>query len=158
MAMMDGLRKLGGWLRAAQAKILVVAVLAALTASCMSVPIPQDNFIGKAAAEDRDVKAEFDARYPAGSPVAKLVDDMKALGAKCTTQSSSDVVTCRYETTLESYMFLPALLPLADDKGYWLRIDVRSRNGLIETMDFRDHYPVRLSWPFYWPLLWLFGE
>jgi hypothetical protein len=158
MAMIHGLQKLGGRLRAMQARILVVMVLAALAASCMSVPIPQDNFIGQAAAEDRDVKAEFDARYPAGTPVAKLVDDMKALGAACAAQSSSDVVTCRYETTLESYMFLPALLPLADDKGYWLRIDVRSRNDLIEAMDFRDHYPVRMSWPFYWPLLWLFGE
>lgn len=158
MAMIDGLRNLGAWLRAAPAKILVVVVLAALAASCMSVPIPQDHFIGQAAAEDRDVKAEFDARYPAGTPVAKLVDDMKALGATCAPSSSPDVVTCRHEIVLESYMFLPALLPLANDKGYWFRIDVHSQNGSIERMDFQDHYPVRMQWPFYWPLLWLFGE
>lgn len=159
MAMMNGLRKLDGWLRAVRGKILLVMVLAALTASCMSVPIPQDNFVGKAVVDKRDVKAEFDTRYPAGTPVEKLVNDMKALGATCAAQSSSDVVTCRHAIVLESYMILPALIPLADEEGYAFHVDVHSRNGMIERVDFsRDHYPIHMSWPFYWPLLLLFGE
>jgi hypothetical protein len=146
---MNRLRKLGGWLRAVQAKFLVVVVLATLTASCMSVPIPQDNFIGQAAAEDRDVKAEFDARYPAGTPVAKLVDDMKALGAACAPSSSPDVVTCRVRGVLESYMFLPMLLPLHTDKGYSLVIDIQARNGLIESIKLDGGYTYGGRWLFH---------
>lgn len=157
MAMINGLsaqRRLGAIL--AFARGLTSVLFGALVAACVAVDYrspDHDHFIAQALwDEDQErIRNEFAARYPKGTPVQKLVDDLTSFGAKCQQQSSPDDYRCVYRQGVREAvvpLFMPLLAISYDTQRYRAIIRIHGRSGVMESVDIE----ARRLWPYEEPL------
>jgi hypothetical protein len=118
---------------------MAAIVCAGFLASCMSVSIPQDHFIGQAYVERRSVLNELVTRFPAGTLVSKLVDDLKSQGANCIRGRVPNLIECEHKIEIKSFLLLPMLVPLTSDETLTYHIVIHGRDGLIEAIEYKGY-------------------